>query len=522
MNKLSIKLGFTLIFLVSLFLNINVSFAQQNKVIENGYNKFYYPDKTLSAEGLMKDGKPTGYWKSYYPNSKLKAEGNRKGDLLDSIWRFYDEKGILTEIIDYKNGLRSGYNIKYKQVKDSLGTKNVLISKELFIEGKLNGKSIYYNDSGKFDHTCEYERGYKNGLERYFDENGVVNLILKYSFNNLIDNEYINRKDKLGRKQGVWEEFFDNEKIKTFSVYSNDTLNGYYREYDTFGNITKSLYFKKGVTLETSKSDSSNIEKEIRKTYYKNGNIKSIGTYINDVKIGKHILYDSTGEIENSIEYDVHGIASAEGYTDSRGYKQKEWNYLFPDSKIKASGIYIDNKRVGEWNFLFPNGSKEQIGLYDNNGRPSGNWKWFYSDKKIRREGKFINGLEEGFFYELSPDGDTLTSGNYVQGLKSGLWKINVNDHLEIGIYLYGKKSGIWKYYYTNNILEFQGNFIEGLEDGNHKYFYPNKNLKVSSYYSGGVKSKKWKYFDEEGNIISIVEFKNGEKYKIDGEKIKD
>ena len=68
-----------IVLVISLLLFAFQSFAQDEKIDPNGYNKFYYPNGNLSSEGRFENGKPEGYWKNYYENGNLKSEGNRKG-----------------------------------------------------------------------------------------------------------------------------------------------------------------------------------------------------------------------------------------------------------------------------------------------------------------------------------------------------------------------------------------------------------------------------------------------------------
>ena len=92
-NKLS---GLKKLILIFFTILINTCTVAQ-EINPNGYNKFTYPDGSVSSEGYMKNGKPVAYWKTYYPDGKLKTEGNRKNEKLDSVWRFYGIKGNLTK-----------------------------------------------------------------------------------------------------------------------------------------------------------------------------------------------------------------------------------------------------------------------------------------------------------------------------------------------------------------------------------------------------------------------------------------
>ena len=99
----------------------NLSHAQVNQVIQDGYQVFKYPNGAVSSEGLFKNGKPEGFWKSYYVTGVKKSEGKRTNFLLDSIWIFYDQAGDTIEKISYLFGKKNGYYCKYKKDGSFLG-----------------------------------------------------------------------------------------------------------------------------------------------------------------------------------------------------------------------------------------------------------------------------------------------------------------------------------------------------------------------------------------------------------------
>ncbi len=512
------KLKYIILNLGFILFTVN-SFSQ--KINPNGYNKFYYPDGTLSSEGTFKNGKPVGYWKSYYPDKILKSEGYRKNDKLDSIWRFFDRAGHLTEVIDYKNGIKSGYYKTYKFVNDSDYTGNVLISKELYVNGEKNGKSYYYTDRGKLEKTIEYEKNYKNGYEKHYDETGNIILILKYSYNNLLSSDRINRTDTKGRKQGIWKTFYGNDKLHIYANYLNDTLNGYYREYNPYGELIKEEYYINGKKQVLSKDEKEKTNLKLKKEYFADGKLKKIGAYIDEKPVGIHKIFNEKGNIINSESFSEKGIKLGEGRIDKEGKKQGDWKFLYSDGKIRSEGKFINGKKTGPWLFYYKSGNIEQKGAYKN-GKPQGIWIWYYDNKNIRRKGKFDKGKETGKFYELTEESDTLSAGNYIYGLKSGKWKTVVNDYTETGSYVSGKKDGEWKAFDNEGNELFKGHFLENYPDGKHVYYYPNGIVKEIRYYSFGQKVKKWKKYTKEGDLDTVTEYKGGKIYKIDGQKIKD
>ena len=507
------------------FFTANISFAQKVKINPNGYNKFLYPTGKISSEGYMKNGQPVGIWKSYYPNGVLKTIGKRLNNQPDSIWKFYDEKSNLTEIINYKNNLRSGYCYTYKFVNDSDFVKNIVKKKELFVEGKKYGKSFYYTDRANLEKTVMYDENEKHGKEIYYDTSGKIIAILKYSYGNLIEAEEINRVDKDGNKFGVWKDFYPTGKIKMYANYKDNKLNGYYREYDSQGRITKSEYYIAGVLkdLNDKNINGGEASDEVieKKETFDNGVIKYTGKFVKDRPIGIHKTFDKKGNIEKVVIYDKQGNVKAEGKYNKRGRKNGEWVYKYKSGKIRSKGNYKNGRKIGNWIYFHENNKTEQLGKYVK-GRPQGLWKWFFDNGKIRREGNFNRGKEDGFFYELAENGDTLSRGKYVRGVKEGEWKYAVNDRLEIGKYENGKRQGVWKYYYLGEKkkLQFTGEYKNGKPNGKHKYYYPNGKVKMVSFYDEGEKIKTWRKFDTLGNIETTYKYRYGELYKIDGQRV--
>jgi len=68
--------------------------------------------------------------------------------------------------------------------------------------------------------------------------------------------------------------------------------------------------------------------------------------------------------------------------------------------------------------------------------------------------------------------------------------------------------------------LAFSGNFVQGNEDGKHVYYYPNGNVKEERYYDAGIKIRNWTKYHENGELLLVVQYRDGIEYKINGVKI--
>ena len=506
----------TIIFIFTFLVLFSTTNGQQKE-----YKKFFHTNGTISAEGYMQNGTPVGLWKSYYADGTIKTEGRRKKSQPDSTWKFYDRSGILTSSVSYKVGIRNGYSKEYKLLSDSTA-EIYLVSQELYLDGKKNGKATYYKKNSKLDKTVQFKDGYKHGFEKFYNDQGRIITIVRYSYDNIVSSENINRTDKKGLKQGVWKTFFSHEQIKTFGSYLNDSLHGYFREYNAKGQVIKNEYYLRGIKQNISKNEiaDNSVTAVPKSEYYENGALKSKGNYIEDVPIGIHRYYSKDGKLKKASVFDSTGIVTAEGKISKSGHRVGEWKLLYSSGSIKAKGNFAAGKKHGEWIYYYRNGTIEQTGSYKA-GKPYGKWNWFYENKMIRRKGTFKNGKENGLFTEFSQEGDTVSNGSYLNARKNGDWVYNVNDNLLKGTYSYGLKEGQWQSFYSSGELSFEGGYLSGLPDGEHNFYYPNGKVKLKSYYFSGQKAKKWYKYDPYGLLISITEYKGGVKIKVNGFSLK-
>jgi uncharacterized protein len=489
----------------------------QNKVENNGYNKFYYPGGQISSEGKMVNGNPDGYWKTYYATGILKSEGNRKDFLLDSLWIFYDESGDTIEKINYYGGKKNGYYYTYQYQFDVNRKKTGgLVSKELFLNEIRQGTSYYY-ENGKLKLVINYVKGKKHGLSREFDESGAIITLYEYKNDYLIFKEKINRKDNKGLKQGTWKEFYKTDKIKSEANYVNDTLNGYYKEFDELGKMVHIFKFKDGKKLNIDSAKTVNVV--VKEEYYSNGKIKFRGSYVDSIPVGIHKYFAMDGSVQNGILYNDIGKLSGEGLVDDNDKKQGLWKFYYESGELLSQGKFSDDKKTGEWSFYYRNGNLEEKGKYNKNNA-IGLWKWYYENGKLWRTESYENGKEEGKLVEFAQDSTIINKGEYADGEKEGYWFYHVGDHTEEGNFQAGLKEGLWKYHYSNGELFFVGNFVHDLPNGRHKYFYDNGNLKEQGNYIMGNKEGIWVKYDYQGNIEMTITYKNDNEERVNGIKM--
>jgi len=504
------RLGWVLFFI---FITGNL-FAQNTETLPDGYHIFRYPNGSISGEGLIRNGKPDGYWKSYYVTGVLKSEGKRNNFLLDSIWVFYDQVGDTIEKISYLYGKKNGYYLKYKK-DPAYGV--YIFSKELFAGDKKEGTAYIYYPDGKVRQVINYRNGKKEGLSKEYDQNGQIINLLEYSNDFLVSREKINSRDASGLRQGIWKEFYANGAVKAEYSYRNDLLHGYYKEYDTKGNLTLTMLYENGRIVKSNVEDTPDIE--IVNRYDQSGKLIYSGPYRNQVPVGTHREY-SDGRVINAKIYSDNGVLISEGIVDESGNRNGAWKDFFPDGKINAEGQYTDNRKTGVWKFYNGEGKIEQTGSFLND-RPNGLWKWYYENGSILREEEYFQGQRDGMYTEYSRAGDIIAQGQYSDGERNGEWIFRSGESAEEGKFIMGLRDGLWKSYYPDGKLRYKGNYMQGNADGLHVYYYDNGRVKEERYYRNGIREKTWKKYNEDGSVFLTISYRNDMEVSINGIRIR-
>jgi antitoxin component YwqK of YwqJK toxin-antitoxin module len=497
------------------------SFGQvKNMESPNGMNIYYYPNGQIASKGNMVNGNPDGLWKAYYVDGTLKSEGLRKNGLLDSVWIFYDENGLLKSQIDYRDGKKNGYYYSFLSKFKGDSLKDVYLErKELYLNNKRHGLSVYFYLNGQISRTVNFYEGLINGTSRIFDTTGLCIVLIEYRNGKEIDRESINQYVD-GLKSGVWKEFYDNGRIKTERSYIGGLLNGLYKSFDSTGELLFTHRYEKDFLVDTAVIVENQID--LVESFYnlrnKNGEfiMKSSGGFIDGIAIGVHRTYDSLGRVNSSKLYNNKGNLIGKGIVNEEGDRLGNWIFYYENGSIKSKGTYSDNRRVGQWLYYYQNGSIEQKGSF-NRGLPNNLWTWYYENGRIKREENYYLGLENGECYEYDEEGLIIVQGKYNEGLKDKEWFYNYYFHNERGNYKEGLREGIWEYHYKNENLYFIGNFIQGNPDGKHIFYYKNGKIKEVQYYFLGMRISNWKLYSENGVLLNVNTYLKDSLVKING-----
>jgi antitoxin component YwqK of YwqJK toxin-antitoxin module len=502
----------------------------------NGYNIFYYENGTKSSEGTMREGKADGYWKNYYKNGVLKIEGNRKNFALDSIWKFYNDKAKITKAVNYLEGKKNGFTISYD-------TNQRISSKEVFLNDIKQGNSYWYYPSGKTKQITPYVKGKPDGYSYEFSEDSTIISIIKYQGGILANIERINRKDELGKKQGVFKDFYEDGKLKEEKKYKDDLIDGYVKTYDKKGNLSNTEKFNNGNKV---KNAPELAKLDVYKDFYEDGTLKYEGGYINGTPVGTHYHYkqkyicdslpvarDDTSDVmikkivcrnravpDSAITFN-EGVKIEYGPVDSLRNKIGIWSEYHNSGEFRGKGLYANDKRIGDWVFYYPNEKVEQRGKYDKKGKAQGEWKWFYENGSLLREETYFDNLRNGIMTEYTEDGKIITKGEYIDDMQEGIWFYETPEYKEIGKYVNDKPDSLWKrFYMPKEKLRFEGRFLNGDEDGKHTWFWENGKKMTEGSFIGGMKQNDWKFYDEAAFNYLTIFYENNVEIKFQGVKI--
>jgi len=493
-------------FLIILIFYITTGCYAQDTITKNGYNVFYYPSGKISSQGYMKDGKPNGYWKTFYENGVIKSEGNRRDLQLDSIWKFYSDSGKLNLSINYYQGKKNGFRTTF------LKTETI---EEYFKNDVKDSITYHLYPNGKIKSKVKFVNGREEGLETEYSPDGIIITLNDYKHGYVINIEKINRfRD--GLKHGIWKKFYNNEKIQSEGNYSYGKKDGYFKEFDKNGNLTKIEKYENDNLIDDAPELAS---LEVKTDYYINGKLKIVQSYKNDIPEGVRREYSPDGQITKSYIF-KNGIIVGEGIVDEKGLRQGSWKEFYESGEKEAEGEYKNGLHQGQWKYYFRNGIIEQTGVYANNGKPDGKWKWFFESGNLRKEENFSKGVINGHYKEVTDSGKIIIEGDYIDGKQDGQWLYEVGDQKEVGLYQEGNRDGVWKYYFSDGKLNFECNYTDGNPNGDYIIYWDNGKIHEKGKYVMGQKEGDWVLYDYEGIKIITIRFEDGIEISYDGNKI--
>lgn len=188
----------------------------------------------------------------------------------------------------------------------------------------------------------------------------------------------LNRVDKSGRKQGLWEKKYPNGNIRYRGYFRDDKPTGVFK-----------YFYEDNDSLRILAMYSDNGRIAHVHEYYPSGALAGIGKYVDEKKDSVWKIYDQYQRLEEKDQY-------------VKGKKNGKSIMFYPDGNVLQSKTWRNDIENGKWRQFYPNGD-------------------------IKLEETYVNGKIEGPATFYNPGGKVTISGNYHNDVKDGKW-IYFND----------------------------------------------------------------------------------------------
>lgn len=195
-------------------------------IADGNFEKYY---GTIKVTGNVLNGMKEGSWVENHPNSDIPhfviyyKEGKK-----DGVYMEFDKMANLIIMADYKNDMYDGLRCTW--------TKEGSISaKQEYKEGQLDGQSVVYTDRGFIQEEAVYKAGKREGITIWYSyadkEQGPKYVIYTY---------------KDGLFEGLQETYYEDGRVKSSKMFSNNVANGPAVEYYEDGSIKSECIYKDG------------------------------------------------------------------------------------------------------------------------------------------------------------------------------------------------------------------------------------------------------------------------------------
>ena len=361
---------------------------------QTDYQQYTYPNGKVASEGTLRDGKPDGLWKTYYESGQLKSIGKRTDFLLDSTWLFLSEAGDTTLVVSYRKDLKNGPRFTFSETE---------VLMEPFVNDVKQGEGKRMDRRRHVLQTMNFINGLEEGISPVFDTTGLLREIITYRKGFVMTREALNRYDREGKRHGYWKTFFDDWSLHTECYYRHGLRDGFYKEYDEKGNLKKIVKYVNDVEQVLEGEQKPLV---VKHEYYPNGRVKREASFRDGKREGVWREFDEDGNVLKSQTY-RKGALVGEGIVDTDGKRRGDYKEFYPDSTLRAEGIFVDGERSGEWKFYYHNGKVQEVGSYKE-GKPDGPWTWYYDNGQKQIEEQFFKGQPNGPYKEYDSKGNVI------------------------------------------------------------------------------------------------------------------
>lgn len=427
--------------------------------VRHGANSAFHASGKKSFEGNYKDGELDGEWISYHDNedNSKSTQGNNKNGARTGEWTEWYSNGQTRSVTNYFNGIQNGAAEGFY----SSGGKQF---KTTYRNGLHNGAyaGFFDNSDNSQQHQGAYRDNLRTGPWTEWHLNSEKLALLNYT---------------AGKKNGPAEYFYASGQTQFKTIYSQDQHHGPYSEYfDTFDNAQK----YKGTHRENERfgkwqewSDNGNL---IADLIYRDGKLHGPAEYYQwyDGDKDYTTVYDEGKQHGPYVKYHWPRPITSNLADFVMGNTLEESEY----DAIEEYGEHRKGKREGEWIILEKEGAVKARSNWRNgekHGLETEYWASVYGDGLIQSKTPYKNGKRHGLEEQFYSDSDS--------------------SKRRTGSYQNGSFTGTWTNWYKNGEIEWQG-----------------------AYGGNGRQTGNWREYDDEGELLKVTTYENGEIVSTQGE----
>jgi len=294
----------------------------------------------------------------------------------------------------------------------------------------------------------------------------------------------------------------------------------------------KKTYWDNGNLKSITNHDKDGKKTGYWETYYQSGELKEYGNYENDKKSGNWNEYYYNGERKKRTNYSnglitekntyyENGRNMVSGNFDHNEKKHGVWEQYYNNWQQKLKGEYSHGKKHGQWKYYTDYGKLVKVENYKTGVRTS---KWegnLENNNEYATEEVVENAIEEVVEIAESDDSEVVehisdpdvptkseveAAGDAVDAVKDAA----DNAETVVESYYGNRLNGEWKFYNENGKCIERGHYTDDKKDGKWTYFYDNGKVKKEQLWKEGKLMEILSYFDKKGNPLDHGTLKFG------------
>ena len=300
-----------------------------------------------------------------------------------------------------------------------------------------------------------------------------------------------------GRPDGLWKTYYENGQLKSIGKRTDFLLDSTWVFFSEVGDTSLIVNYKR------------DLKNGPRFTFGKDDIVME--PFVNDVRQGEGKRYDLKRHLIQTVTY-KNGVE--EGISP-----------VFDTTGLLCEIITYKKGFVM---------TREAINRYDREGKKHGYWKTFFDDWSVHTECYYRHGMRDGFYKEYDEKGNLKKITKFVndveQVVESDMKPLVVqHEYYPNGkvkreaSFRDGKREGVWREFdeqgnvlnsqtYQKGVLVGQGIVdIDGKRRGLFKEFYPDNSLRAEGVFVDGLRSGEWKVYYHNGQIQEIGSYQEGQ-----------